>query len=123
MKRLFIMFVFVALSELAVCGPTSGCSFQVNYGSYTHEFELWGNVRIVEPDSGADVQVYLAQPGEMVADLVIRWVDQEPRICGEWHKVGKDEDFTVSFVSDWHNADLIVMYGNPADIYCTTNPF
>lgn len=108
---------------MITAAPTTGCSYSVDYGSYTHEFELWGEVRVVEPNQGADIQVYLAKSGEMVADLIICWTDKEPKGCGEWRRVSKGEDFTVCFVKDWHDADLIVMYGNPAEFYRTTDPF
>lgn len=122
------MFVFILVSIVSVTfagavGPKSGCSYEVDYGSYTHEFDLWGNVRVVESDHGADLQVYLAKPGEMVADLIICWTEKEPTGCGQWHRVTKDEDFTVSFVSDWRDADLIVMYGDPTKEYRAVDPF
>ena len=124
-KRLFMfMFALFPLFAFADRGPTTGCSFMVNYGCVNHEFELWGEVYVNKPESGADVQVYLAKEGEMVADLVIKWV-AVPSLCGEWHRVydEKKADFTVSFVKDWHDADLIVMYGEPKELYSTTDPF
>lgn len=122
MKRLFTVLFAVLVSFAATAEPVGGCSYKSSSGTIDHEFVLWGNVRVVAPDEGADVQVYLAKEGEMVADLIIKWV-ADPGCCGEWHKVTKGEDFTVNFVDDWHDADLIVMYGEPCKEYRTTDPF
>ena len=69
MKRLFTVLFAVLVSFAATAEPVGGCSYKSSSGTIDHEFVLWGNVRVVAPDEGADVQVYLAKEGEMVADL------------------------------------------------------
>ncbi|MBQ7531036.1 MAG: hypothetical protein IJT12_04960 [Paludibacteraceae bacterium] len=102
-------------------GPVhNSCEFVPERGTANWGVQLWGDVKV--NTGGADIQIYLDTAKVYDPDLIIRWTDH-PTGCGEWHRVTRDEDFSVTFVDDWEDADLIVQYGNPKEYYYMTYPF
>ena len=90
--------------------PVAGCVYTLNEGMKTRSFEVWGNVRVVSNPYEADVWVYVVKGGGG-ADLVVSWVEN-PHGCGQWHKVEKNEDFSVYFTDEERFASFTIRYGD-----------
>lgn len=115
-----LSFVFVWADErMCATGPcpnpVSGCQYTINEGMVTRTFEVWGNVRVTTNPYDADVWVYVVKGGGG-ADLVVSWVDN-PHGCGQWHKVDKNEDFSVYFTDEERFASFTIRYGDAAKEY------
>ena len=95
--------------------PARGCMYTVHEGMVSRSFTLSGNVRVTKNIYDADILVYVTEGG---ADLVVSWVgDQPTNACGEWHRVEKNEDFSVCFVDNRCDASLVIRFGNAAKEY------
>lgn len=128
MRRVFAILLcclsFVsAWADERMCGtgpcpnPVSGCVYTLDEGMVTRTFEVWGNVRVTTNPYDADVWVYVVKGGGG-ADLVVSWVDN-PHGCGQWHKVDKNEDFSVYFTDEERFASFTIRYGDAAKEYPT----
>lgn len=127
MRRVFaillfcLSFVLVWADEWDPClcadcpNPARGCMYTVHEGMVSRTFTLSGDVRVTTNPYDADILVYVTTGG---ADLVVSWVgDQPTNVCGQWHRVEKNEDFSVCFVNNRCDASLVIRYGDAAKEY------
>lgn len=122
-RCLVILFLFVSSLSIAgdrMCGvgpcpnPVANCVYTLDKGMVTETFEVWGDVRVTTNPYDADVWVYVVKSSG--ADLVVSWVD-DPQGCGQWHKVDKDENFSVYFTNEEESASFTIRYGDAANEY------
>ena len=126
MKRVIVLCVFVVFFGLCYAdegcfpcynreNPCPDCRYTIVSGMESYNFPLAGDVKVYATDSlKADLWVYVVEYG---ADLVVSWVDYEPYYCGQWRKVDKNEDFSVYFCSNPHNADIFIRFGDAVKEY------
>ena len=93
--------------------PARGCKYTVDEGFVTRTFELWGDVRVTDNPVEADITVYVST---FAYDLVVTWVDK-PHGCGQWHRVTKNENFSICFVKDRCEAALVICLGDAEKTY------
>ena len=93
--------------------PARGCKYTVDEGFVSRTFELWGDVRVTDNPFETDITVYVST---FACDMVVTWVDT-PRGCGQWHRVDKNEDFSICFVNNRCDASLVIRYGDAAKEY------
>ena len=119
MKHLLLSILLLSLSILSFAqmvreNPVAGCKLTKTYGTVTETFYLTCTVHIAKPGEFVDFRVFNVKDG--AADLVIKFVDFNPRFCGEWRLTAND-GYAIQFVDSPEEATFTVRFGNPEKEY------
>lgn len=119
MKRLYLilsLFTFGILSyaQMVPDNPVAGCKITKEYGMETITYYLTGAVHIAKEGEFVDLRIYVVNDGP--ADMVIKFVDFDPRFCGEW-RLTENEGIAIQFVDSEEDATFTVRYGEPEKEY------
>ncbi len=119
MKQLFLIvtllsFGIIFYAQMVRENPVAGCKITQEYGMETVTYYLTGSVHIAKKGEFVDLYIYVVKDGP--ADLVIKFVDFNPRFCGEW-QLTKNEGIAIQFVDSEEDATFTVRFGDPEKEY------
>lgn len=119
MKRLlFILSIFLfcasSYAQIVPENPVAGCKITKEYGMETVTYYLTGAVHIAKEGEFVDLRIFVVEDGP--ADMVIKFVDFDPRFCGEW-QLTENEGIAIQFVDSEEDATFTVRFGDPEKEY------
>ncbi|MDR0603586.1 MAG: hypothetical protein LBG80_04695 [Bacteroidales bacterium] len=121
MKKLIILLLisFTVLYSAQAQHPLiNDCEVTLSFGFQSSSFKLYGDVKVItNPKVRADFDVRVVDI--RYADMYVMVVNTNPKKCGEWRWVTseKDADFTIRFVDKQEDFTISFVTDNPGSRY------
>jgi len=119
MKRIPVILILLCSSPFAFSqyndNPVCGCKITKEYGTVYETYYLKGPVHYAKDGEFAELKIFVVKDGGY-ANMTIKFVDFNPRFCGEWH-LTENKGYAIKFVDSPEKANFTVKFGEPAEVY------